>query len=82
MLIKDAKTWENISIADLHKLMKEEFGSKQTDVANVLKQFGPARLAKSPDQSVAEFYFQWLQNIPEVMKPTDNDSREAFVDLM
>ena len=38
VLIKNGKTWENIPIADLLKLMREEFGSKQTDVANVLKQ--------------------------------------------
>ena len=37
---KDAgniKTWENIAIDDLHKLMVAEFGVKHTDVANVLK---------------------------------------------
>ena len=58
VLTKNAKTWDDLSIDDLVKLMKEEFGSKQTDVANVLKQFGPSRLTKSPDQSVQEFYFQ------------------------
>ena len=67
------KTWDNITIDELLKLMKDEFGSKQTDVANVLKQFGPQRLAKTPDESVAEFYFRLQQNIPEIMKPSDND---------
>ena len=82
VLLKMAKTWENITIPELRQLMLEEFGSKQTDVANVLKQFGPQRLVKSPDESVAEHYFKWHQNIPEVMKPTDEDGRKEFVDLI
>ena len=40
-LTKNNKTWDDLSIEDLIKLMKDEFGTKQTDVANVLKQFGP-----------------------------------------
>ena len=38
----NVKTWGDISIADLHKLMITEFGIKYTDVANVLQQFGPS----------------------------------------
>ena len=53
----NVKTWNNIAINDLHKLMKDEFGVKHTDVANVLKQFGPSRLTKSSDKSVQDFYF-------------------------
>ena len=82
VLTSKGKTWDNISVDELNSLMKDEFGSKQTDVANVLKQFGPQRLAKSPDESVAEFYFKWHQNIPEVMKPTDEQGRKDFVDLI
>ena len=44
--------------------------------------FGPQRLAKRPDESVAEHYFRWLQNIPEVMKPTNEQGRIDFVDLI
>ena len=76
------KTWANISIEDLHKLMKDEFGSKATDVAEVLKQFGTSRKCKSSEQNVQEFYFDWLQSIPEVMRPTDQAGRIAFVDLI
>ena len=82
VLLKKAKTWENITIPELRQLMLEEFGSKQTDVANVLKQFGPQRLVKTPDESVAEFYYRWHQNIPEVMKPSDENGRKDFVDLI
>ena len=39
------KTWENITIEQLHKLMIDEFGAKQTDIANVLGQFGPSRMS-------------------------------------
>ena len=76
------KTWANITIEELNTLMKDEFGSKQTDVANVLKLFGPQRLVKSSDESVAEFFFRWQQNIPEIMKPTDDNGYKDFVDLI
>ena len=82
VLTKNNKTWADLSIEDLTKLMKDEFGSKQTDVANVLKQFGPSRLTKSQDQSVQEFYFQWGQAIPEIMKPDSEQERKDFVDLI
>ena len=85
VFVQDAtnvKTWEAISIDDLHKLMVSEFGVKYTDVANVLQQFGPSRLQKSADKSVSEFYFEWYQNIPEIMKPTSNDEYKAFADLI
>ena len=72
VLTSKGKTWEDVTIDDLVVYMKDEFGSKQTDVANVLKMFGPQRLAKRLDESVAEHYFRWLQNIPEVMKPTND----------
>ena len=42
VLTKNNKDWANVSIAELIKLMKDEFGTKHTDVANVLKQFGPS----------------------------------------
>ena len=82
VLTSKGKTWDNIPIDDLIVIMKDEFGSKQTDVANVLKQFGPQRLAKRPDESVAEHYFRWQQNIPEVMKPTNDQGYKDFVDLV
>ncbi|MCP4271974.1 MAG: hypothetical protein GY781_08400, partial [Gammaproteobacteria bacterium] len=40
VLVKNGSTWEGITISDLIKLMKEEFSSQQTGVADVLKQFG------------------------------------------
>merc|ERR1712240_841450 len=72
VLTSKGKTWDNIPIDDLIIIMKDEFGSKQTDVANVLKQFGPQRLAKGQDELVAEHYFRWLQNIREIMKPNND----------
>ena len=75
-------TWATVTIANLHKLMKEEFGAKHTDVANVLKQFGPSRLVKSSDKSVQDFYFEWSQAIPEVMKPSTDAELKEFADLI
>ena len=80
--VQNVKTWENIAIVDLHKLMKDEFGVKHTDVANVLKQFGPSRLTKSSDKSVQDFYFEWSQAIPEIMKPSSEQELKDFADLI
>ena len=49
VLTSQNKTWATVTIPDLNKLMKDEFGSKQTEVARVLQQFGTQRLVKSPD---------------------------------
>ena len=78
------KTWDNIEINDLKKLMIEEFGSKQTDVAQVLAMFGQHRLVKKSDESVSEFHFRWDNNLPEIMKPTGQDVKpyQDFVDLI
>ena len=76
------KTWAAISKEDLHKVMIEEFGVKETDVANVLQQFGPSRLHKPSEKPVSEFYFEWYQNIPTIMKPSNNDEYKAFPDLI
>ena len=73
------KAWDTIEIGDLHKLMKEEFGAKHTDVANVLKQFGPSRLIKSSDKSVQDFYYEWSLSIPEIMKPTTDQDLKILL---
>lgn len=78
----NVQTWQAISIVDLHKLMISEFGVQYTDVATVLNAFGPSRLQKSADKTVAEFYFEWCQNIPEIMKPTSNEDCKKFADLI
>ena len=84
ILLGKNKTWENIEIAELKTIMTEEFGSRQTDVAQVLNLFGQHRLVKKPDETVSEFYFRWQQNIPENMKPDSADMKpyKDFVDLI
>ena len=84
ILLGKQKTWENIEIAELKKIMTDEFGSRQTDVAQVLNLFGQHRLVKKPDETVSEFYFRWQQNIPENMKPDSVDLKpyKDFVDLI
>ena len=74
--------WEDVTKDNLHKIMKEEFGAKHTNVADVLSQFGPSRLIKSPDKSVQDFYYEWSQAIPEIMKPNTEQERKDFVDLI
>ena len=82
VLTSKVRTWANVTIEELTLYMKEEFGSKQTDVANVLKMFGPQRLIKKKDESAADHYFRWLQNIPECMKPTSEQDRLDYIDLI
>ena len=77
-----SKKWEDLTEADLLKLMKDEFGEKQTEVARVISMFGAQRLTKSPNEKVSEFYFKFLQNIPESMKPSTEQGRKDFVDLI
>ena len=50
-----SKKWENLTEAELLKLMKDEFGEKQTEVAKVISMFGAQRLTKSPNEKVSEF---------------------------
>ena len=50
-------TWAAVTIDQLHSLLKEEFGQKQTDVAEVLGMFGNSRHVKSPDKSVKDHFF-------------------------
>ena len=50
-------TWGDVTVDRLHALLKEEFGKKQTDVAEVLSQFGNSRNVKSPDKSVRDHFF-------------------------
>ena len=84
ILLGKKKTWEDIEIKDLKDIMTEEFGSKQTDVAQVLNLFGQHRLVKKPEETVSEFYFRWQQNIPENMKPEGDQVKpyQDFVDLI
>ena len=76
------KSWDIITIAELHTLLINEFGEKQTDIANVLSQFGPSRVQKVPEKSVSEFYFDWYTQIPDIMKPATPDDCIKFADLI
>ena len=68
------KTWATVTYADLHKILKEEYGSKVADVCEVLIQFGPSRLKKTPDMSVAKFDHLWQEQLPECMTPGDDNA--------
>ena len=69
VLVAKGKTWADVTIEELKSYMKSEFGSRQTDVANVLKQWGPSRLTKRKDETAADHYFRFNQGIPECMEP-------------
>merc|ERR1711989_98413 len=82
VLLAKNKTWDNVTIEQLKTYMKSEFGSRQTDVANVLKMWGPSRLTKRKDETEADHYFRFNQGIPECLKPVTPAEKEAYIDLM
>ena len=82
VLLAKNKTWDNITIEELKTYMKSEFGSRQTDVANVLKMWGPSRLTKRKDEKAADHYFRFKQGFPECLKPQTESEKDRYIDLM
>merc|ERR1712240_187928 len=82
VLIAKNKTWANVTIEELKTYMKAEFGSRQTDVANVLKMWGPSRLTKRKDETAADHYFRFNQGFPECLKPVTAEEKDKYIDLM
>ena len=62
--------------------MKSEFGSRQTDVANVIKMWGPSCLTKRKDETAADHYFRFKQGFPECLKPQTDAEKDKYIDLM
>ena len=75
-------TWANIDWEGLSDILKDEFGPKVSQVGQVLTQFGPQRLKKAEDTSVATFTHKWTEQLPECMCPTTDAERTLFVDLI
>ena len=82
VLLAKNKTWDNVTIEQLKTYMKSEFGSRQTDVANVLKMWGPSRLTKRKDETAADHYFRFKQGFPECLKPQTEAEKDKYIDLM
>ena len=82
VLLAKNKTWDNVTIEQLKTYMKSEFGSRQTDVANVLKMWGPSRLTKRKDETAADHYFRFKQGFPECLKPQTDAEKDKYIDLM
>ena len=74
--------WTTISNEDLCKLLIEQFGQKEPDLAALLKCFGANRYKETPNVDVLNHYCRWWEQIPLCLKPTDEASRENFVDLV
>ena len=77
-----ALTWDHVTKVQLHGVLVEEYGTKETDVSAVLLQFGPNRLKKTADMSVAKFYHLWLEQLPDCMLPGNAAENVKFVDLI
>ena len=75
-------TWAAVTKVQLQTVLIEEYGSRQTDVSSVLLQFGPNRLKKKPDMSVAKFFHVWQEQLPECLLPGDAAKNARFVDLI
>merc|ERR1712240_442567 len=82
VLLAKGKTWDNVTIEQLKTYMKSEFGSRQTEVENVIKMWGPSRLTKRKDETAADHYFRYKQGFPECLKPKTDAEKERYIDLM
>ena len=75
-------TWAAVTKLELQAVLIKEYGSNETDVSSVLLQFGPNRLKKTPDTSVAKFFHLWQEKLPECMLPDSEAQNARFVDLV
>ena len=75
-------SWDTITYANLQKVLKEEFGGKVAEVCEVLIQFGPNRLKKTPEMSVAKFHHLCQKQLPECLLPEGDMANERFVELI
>ena len=75
-------TWADVQLDVLTAILKEEFGPKVSQVGQVLQQFGPQRVKKTENMTVASFTHKWTEQLPECMCPTSDDERLSFVDLI
>ena len=75
-------TWGAVTKLEVQAVLIEEYGRSETEVSSVLSQFGPNRLRKTPEMSVAKFYHLWQEQIPECMLPDSVDQNARFVDLV
>ena len=78
----DLLTWAAVTVDELKSVLIEEYGTKETDVSSVLIQFGPNRFKKTPEMSVARFYYLWQEQLPECLLPEGNVANERFVELI
>ena len=74
--------WDTITKADLHRVLIAEFRPKDTDISQVLAQFGPNRFRKASNMTVSDFYYRWVEQLPDIMKPNTEAERTNYVDLM
>ena len=75
-------TWAAVTYKQLKEIMKQEYEPKICDVSEVLLQFGPGRMRKSPSTSVAKFTHQWNEQLPDCMCPSSNAENAEFADLI
>ena len=75
-------TWEEITEVQMKATLTDIYGKGETDVSAVMCQFGPNRLRKTSDMSVAKFYHMWLDQLPECMLPVSAEENAKFVDLI
>ena len=74
--------WATVTYDQLKTIMKQEYGSRETNVCEVLLQFGASRYKKTPEMSVAKFTHEFLKQYPECMSPENDAERVEFVDLI
>ena len=75
-------TWEEVTYDQLKVIMREEYAKRTTEVSEVLLQFGPERLKKPAEMSVAKFVHTWQEQLPDCLTPTNDAEFRKLGDLI
>ena len=75
-------TWDAVTEQQIKDLLISEFAVQESNVSEVLIQFGPNRYKKPSDMSVATYYHKFKAQLPMCMKPVGDVQCREFVDLI
>ena len=78
----DPWNWNEVTQEQLLDIMKQEYGKKTTEVSEVLLQFGPDRMKKPPEMSIAKFLHPWQEQLPEILTPTSDAEFRKLADVI
>ena len=75
-------TWDNVPYDTLKKVLKQEFGVRESKVSSILYQFNAKQLKRQEDECVSVWYHRWMKQMPDVFKPNTDAEKDFFIDLI